>query len=249
MMKIAIITDIHEDIMSLQAALRQIDKHKVDEVVCLGDISGYSVPYYNYLHSRNAHECLALIRSSCKHVILGNHDMHAAGIIPRNCSFFSFPENWYQLDYQQRHKMANHTLWLHEEHDLNPLYKNEDIDFLKSLPEHLVIETGAHRILFTHYIYPNLTGLKKEFYTYGSEFNKHFHFMESMQCDISFAGHSHVKGFYMADQKKFRQYRYVKKHIQGGMTCIGIPPVTSKGKRSGFCIFDSGELSVRAVRI
>lgn len=248
-MKIAIITDIHEDINSLHDALRRIEKQKVDEIICLGDISGYSAPYYDYLHSRNAHECLALIRSNCKHVILGNHDMHAASIIPRNCSFFSFPEDWYQLDYQQRHKMANHTLWLHEEHDLNPLYRDEDIDYLRSLPEYLVIKSGGNNILFTHYVYPNISGLKKEFYTYGNEFIQHYQFMGSNQCSISFAGHSHVRGFYMASQKKFRQYGYVKKPIRGDMTCIGVPPVTSKGKRSGFCIFDPGELSVHVLRI
>ena len=93
-MKIAIITDIHEDLLSLQEAFRQIEKHQCDEIVCLGDISGYSIPYYNYLNRRNAHECLSLIRSNCKIVILGNHDIHAGSIIPSHCNFFDFPDNW-----------------------------------------------------------------------------------------------------------------------------------------------------------
>jgi Icc-related predicted phosphoesterase len=51
-MKIAIISDIHEDIDSFQAVLRAIDKFACHEIVCLGDISGYSIPYYNYLNAR-----------------------------------------------------------------------------------------------------------------------------------------------------------------------------------------------------
>ena len=130
-MRLAIITDIHEDIISLKEALRKIERQQCDEIICLGDISGYSVPYYDYLRTRNAHECLSLIKSNCSTIILGNHDIHAASIIPKNSSFFDFPENWYQLDYHQRHELANKTLWLHEENDLNPLYTSEDLKYLK----------------------------------------------------------------------------------------------------------------------
>lgn len=247
-MKIAIITDIHEDIISLKEALRKIEKLKCDEIICLGDISGFSVPYYDYLRSRNAHECLSLIRSTCKIIILGNHDIHAAGIIPEHCSFFDFPENWYQLNYHQRHKLANNTLWLHEENDLNPLYKDDDLAYLKSLPEYSILKTSGFNILFTHYVYPNISGLKKEFYTYSDEFQQHFEFMKSMDCRISFTGHSHTKGFNIATKKNFKQYRYSKKQLPDEPSCVGISPITSCGKRSGICIFDTDELNVHVLR-
>lgn len=247
-MKIAVITDIHEDIISLKEALRNIDRHKCDEIICLGDISGFSVPYYSYLQTRNAHECLSLIRSNCKIVILGNHDIHAANIIPEHCSFFKFPKNWYQLNYHQRHKLANDTLWLHEENDLNPLYKSKDLEYLKSLPEYSVLETPDSNILFTHYVYPNISGLKKEFYTYGDEFHQHFDYMKGKDCTISFTGHSHTKGFYIATEKTFKQYKYKKKQVPNRLSCIGISPITSSGKRSGYCIFDSFEHNIQVVR-
>lgn len=247
-MKIAIITDIHEDIISLKEAFRIIEKNKCDKVVCLGDISGYSIPYYNYLQTRNAHECLSLIRSNCKIVILGNHDIHAANIIPEHCSFFDFPENWYNLNYHQRHKLANDTLWLHEENDLNPLYMDEDLAYLKSLPEYAIQKTTGINLLFTHYIYPNISGLKKEFYTYSDEFQQHFQFMDRMDCRISFTGHSHTKGFSIATKKNFKQYRYKKKQLPTEPSCIGISPITSSGKRSGICIFDTDELIVHVMK-
>ena len=165
-MRLAIITDIHEDVISLKEALRRIDRMRCDEIVCLGDISGYSVPYYNYLNSRNAHECLSLIRSYCKITILGNHDIHAAKIIPGHCDFFDFSDDWYQLSYQQRHQLANNSIWLHEENDLDPLYTNEDIAYLKTLPEYAVSDIGGTNVLFTHYVFPNISGMKDKIEVY-----------------------------------------------------------------------------------
>ncbi len=248
-MKFAIITDIHEDIISLTEAFRQIEKHKCDEIICLGDISGFSIPYYKNLDSRDAHACLSLIRSICKYVILGNHDIHAADIIPKNCSFFNFPENWYELNYHQRHKLANDTLWLHEENDLNPLYKADDLQYLRSLPEYSVLKTPGFNILLTHYVYPNISGLKKEFYTYHDEFRQHFQFMNSMDCTISFTGHSHVKGFFSATLDHYKQYRYRNLKLKPGPACIGIPPITGNNKRNGFCIFDSNDLIVQVIKL
>jgi len=246
-MKLAIITDIHEDIISLKGAVRKIEKRNADKIVCLGDISGYSVPYYAYLKTRNAHECLSIIRANCDIVILGNHDMHAARIIPKHCTFFEFPDNWYRLDYHQRLEQAKNILWLHEENDLNPLYKNDDIEYLKSLPEFFVMETEGFNILFTHYVYPNISGSKKEFYTYGDEFRQHFKFMGNLECTISFTGHSHVKGFYMATNDTYRQFRPKKFTIDANPVCIGIPPITSLEKRSGFCIFNTDDLSIEII--
>ena len=243
------ITDIHEDLISLEAALRSIEKFKCDKIVCLGDISGYSIPYYDYLNSRNAHDCLRLVRAYCEIVILGNHDIHAASIIPKYCTFFDFPEDWYSLNYHQRHTLANNTLWLHEENDLNPLYKEEDLEYLRSLPEYVTVEESGVKILLTHYAFPNISGLKKEFYTYADEYTQHFEFMDSIDCSISFTGHAHVKGFTLASPKKFKQYRYKEINLTTTPCCIGIPPITSLNKRNGFCIFDLDRMRISVVKL
>ncbi len=44
-MKLAIITDIHEDRVNLVKALRMIEKEACDEIACLGDIVGFSTPF------------------------------------------------------------------------------------------------------------------------------------------------------------------------------------------------------------
>ena len=248
-MRLAIITDIHEDILSLREALSKIERLKCDDIICLGDISGFSLPYYSYYQSRNAHECLNLIRNNCKYIILGNHDIHAAQIIPEHCSFFDYPKDWYELNYHQRHELGNHILWLHEENDLNPLYKKKDIEFLKTLPEYIVYETPEIKLLFTHYVYPNISGLKKEFYTYGDEYIQHFKFMKSLDCDISFTGHSHMKGVFIVSNNIYKEYKYKKLILKNKPVCVGIPPVTRSNKKNGFCIFDTTNLTLQAIRI
>ncbi len=248
-MRLAIIADIHEDILSLKEVFRKIKAYHVDDVICLGDISGFSVPYYKYYNTRNAHECLSLIRKACSIVVLGNHDMHAARILPEKCVFFDFPDNWYQLDYQKRYELGNHTLWLHEENDLNPLFGNGDLDYLRTLKEYAVFENKGLNLLFSHYAYPNLSGLKKEFYTYKDEFDQHFDFMNALSCTISFTGHSHVKGFYVVTRNKFRQYRYRSVKLREFPVCISIPPVSRHEKRNGFCIFDVEDLTVQVIRL
>ncbi len=63
----AIISDIHSNVEALQAVLRDIDKHHVSEIYCLGDVIGYGP---------NPRECVDLVMR-CKMVLLGNHDQGA----------------------------------------------------------------------------------------------------------------------------------------------------------------------------
>jgi predicted phosphodiesterase len=63
----AIISDIHSNLEALQAVLKDIEKQKVDEIYCLGDIVGYGP---------NPRECVDLVMK-CKVVLLGNHDQGA----------------------------------------------------------------------------------------------------------------------------------------------------------------------------
>ncbi|MBS3769992.1 MAG: metallophosphoesterase [Bacteroidales bacterium] len=248
-MKIAIISDIHEDIVNLKTALKQIEKIHADQIVCLGDISGYSIPYYNHLDTRNAHECLQLVRSNCEYVVLGNHDMHAAGIIPRINPDFGYPDNWFQLDYHERKKIASDKIWLHEENDINPLFSRDDIKYLRSLPEYVVLPTKKGNILFSHYVYPNLTGVGKSFYTYSDEFRKHFEFTRQKKSLYSFFGHTHVNGLMKVMQKRIKKYRFRQAATVSNHNAISVPSIALNGKRNGFCVFDVKELEVKSFRI
>ncbi len=64
-MKYAIISDIHANTEALSACLREIDRLKIDRVICLGDLVDYCA---------EPNEVIKLIKDQCDVVILGNHD-------------------------------------------------------------------------------------------------------------------------------------------------------------------------------
>src|SRR6185369_15866940 len=61
----AIISDIHGNLLALDAVMRDITDQKVDEIVCIGDIAGYGP---------DPVECIDVVREKCKWVLCGNHD-------------------------------------------------------------------------------------------------------------------------------------------------------------------------------
>ena len=248
-MILALLTDIHEDLVSLKAALHKIDSLKVDHIACLGDMVGFSVPYHDFQETRNAHECIALIRSNCKYVVLGNHDMHAAQILPKHSDVFDFPTNWYELDYERKKELCSDQIWLPELNELNPLLTTEDKEYLRSLPEYILIEEGETKLLLSHYLYPNLSGLHKGFYFDKTETQKHLEFIKNMGAQFSFVGHEHFDNPWQAKEHN-GQLQDVKKGLFSNFSktitfthptdvhCIGVSPLVKKSK-NGFCIFDT----------
>ena len=71
-MKIALVSDIHANIVALEEVWRDIDKQRIDRIVCLGDIVGYGP---------DPNPCVADIESRCEITIMGNHDEAALGRI------------------------------------------------------------------------------------------------------------------------------------------------------------------------
>jgi diadenosine tetraphosphatase ApaH/serine/threonine PP2A family protein phosphatase len=74
-MRIAILSDIHSNLASLEKALLIIDSLDVERIICLGDIVGYG-PFPN--------ACIDLVRNHCDVVVMGNHDAGVAGNILLN---------------------------------------------------------------------------------------------------------------------------------------------------------------------
>jgi predicted phosphodiesterase len=246
-MRLAIISDIHEDLVRLKRIIGKIDKKGYDSLVCLGDISGFSLPYYKYEKTRNAKACLDLVREKCHIIIPGNHDLHAAGKIPELSDIFPFPENWYEMDAGERRELAGDELWLHAD-DLAYGYGPDDLEFFRGLPEYEILETPELNIFLSHYASPNLSGFRKKFYTTEREFSTHFQEMEKHACLLAFIGHAHPRGFFEVSENAFRHFTYRKHKMAKFPAIIGVPPVTRHKYRSGFCIFDSRKSLVKAYR-
>ena len=229
-MRLAILSDIHEDLNRLKKVLDVIGRKGSDMSICLGDISGFSDSFYRYKSKRNAPACLDLVREKCDIIIPGNHDLHAAGMIPDPPA-----EN-------------PHAHWQHEE-DLDPGYSKEQIQFLSALPKYAVLPTGNYKILLSHYMEPNLNGYIKGFYNNGNEFRSHFRRMQELDCKLGFTGHAHARGFYLARPESLRHFGYRRLHLKDFPVIIGIPPVTRHKYRTGFCIFDTDKHLLKVFKL
>ncbi len=62
---LAVLSDIHSNLHALDAVCADIDRLGVENVVCLGDISGYAA---------FPDECISRVRERGWHTVLGNHD-------------------------------------------------------------------------------------------------------------------------------------------------------------------------------
>jgi predicted phosphodiesterase len=109
-MRYAIISDIHSNLEALKACLKEIDKLKVDGIVCCGDIVGYNT---------NPNECIELVRERHVACVMGNHDLRASGLDE-------------PADFNLQAAVAIH--WTRKE------LKEDNALFLKALPNTLVVD-------------------------------------------------------------------------------------------------------------
>lgn len=247
-MLIGIISDIHEDLVRLKKAFSIFKKRRVDEIICLGDIVGYCVPYYTYLNSRNSNEVISLIRSSCSDVVIGNHDLYALKKIPRNKSFFDYPKNWYQLDYGTRKSISDGRLFLYEDNELSALLSSKNMDYLDSLPEYIIKDCGDHRILLTHYAFPDCTGSSTLVITNTGQMKEHFIFMKKNNCIYGFSGNDHFEGIRVFTNTDISDYSFSEDYKMPNEQVWIHGPTVSKGTfDNGIMIYDSKQRLLEAI--
>lgn len=90
-LKIAVISDIHANLVALEKVLVSIREYQCDMIVCLGDIVGYG-PKPN--------ECIQMVEKAADIVLLGNHDYAAIGLMNVD-SFNTFASQAIQWTRQQ----------------------------------------------------------------------------------------------------------------------------------------------------
>lgn len=101
-MRVAVIADVHGDLPALGRVLAAIDRSRVDEIWCLGDIVG--------LGATDPVAVVDLVRERCTLVLAGNHDRWVTGHLPLD--MLPLPRQRTELDWQHAQLSAEQLTWL-----------------------------------------------------------------------------------------------------------------------------------------
>lgn len=119
---LGVISDVHANVVALEAALKAMRKHRVQSVICLGDLVGYGP---------SPNETLDLIRRENIICTLGSADERIA---------FDFAQN-----HRRRAGVADEILdWTRS------IIQDDHVEFLRQLPVQRRMDTPAGRLRFFH---------------------------------------------------------------------------------------------------
>lgn len=247
-MKLGFVSDIHEDIISLQKGLDVLNNEGCEKIICLGDIIGFSNPYYPFGSTKDANSCINLVREQCDVVVPGNHDLFSAGKVPEFSAGIEYPEEWFRMEIAERMSLMKGNIWFYE-HEVNPELTPDNIDYLRSLPEYRIITVDGYNILFTHFLYPDLSGSLRKRIDDIYDYRDHFWFMRQNSCILSFAGHMHKEGLEVVNMSGFHEYSFKKIRLKNSVSIIGLPSVAYGRNRNGVAVFDTDTFELKAVRL
>lgn len=247
-MLIAIISDIHEDIVNLQKTLDQLLKLNIDRIVCLGDVVGFDNNYYKYEKTRSAQKCIHLLKNYSDINVAGNHDLNASKCLPYFRKLIGFPDNWYTISMEEKERKYQQKFFLYKDEAKNDLSK-QDKEFMKDFNSWEILDADTLPILFSHFIYPDINGNMTTFNNTKKGFSQHFEWMEKLKVNISFVGHAHINGVGIA-KKKSLKIKKNSKHTLSADPQIILCPVIAEGKyKNGFVLFDSKTMMLEVVSL
>ena len=161
--KLAIISDIHSNIVALDSVLEHIRSQACVKIVCCGDLAGYG-PRPNEVINR--------IRELNIPTIMGNYD-EAVGFLLPVCGC--------NLDDKNQKRLSNNSLkWS----IANTTEENRK--FLRSLPESFEIEFAKKKIVLLHSTFDSINE-----YIYEEDLERINEILEDFEQDIYIYGHTH----------------------------------------------------------
>lgn len=248
-MRTGFITDIHEDYDSLRAAFTLLEKHGCGQVVCLGDIVGFTLPFQRNIHKRNAESCVAMVREQCSAVVAGNHDLYAVRRIPEHADGFHYGEDWYELDYELRERCARNKVWLYEDSELPHFLTSSAMDYLASLREFEVLNVDGTTILVSHFHYPNLTGSSIRFPRSSRDLREHFLFMREHVATLSFSGHGHPEGAVRGGRNTFDAHTFGERIAFQEEEWFVCPCVANTSRANGVLVWDGTQRYIEVLAL
>ncbi|MDO4574783.1 MAG: metallophosphoesterase family protein [Planctomycetia bacterium] len=196
-MKRAIISDVHSNLEALQTVLEDIQREKVDEIFCLGDVIGYGA---------NPVECIDLVRANCKVCLLGNHDQGAL-FDPEG-----FNDSAEQAIYWTRSQLERP----HPKQDERWDFLNERPRSYRDVENGMLFVHGSPRNPLNEYIFPEDIYNPRKL---GIQFN--------LVTRFSFQGHTHVPGVFSDSSKFYspEEFSYEKELPSEGKFLINVGSV------------------------
>ena len=246
-MLLGILSDIHEDIIRLRQSIDIFNERHVEQIICLGDIVGFCVPYYSYLRGRDANKVVEWVKETCPISVVGNHDLYAIRKTPVHTERFHYPENWYDLDYTTRKKLAEGKIWLYEDNELSSMLTYDNKEYIRTLPEYQVHDYGAYKILYSHCFYSDITGSLSTTVSNTDELYQHFEFMRENNCLYSFSGHDHHNGVKVFTEDSIVEIKLGEEYtLPDKPLCLHIPAAANGTNQNGIVIYntDSREMQV-----
>lgn len=238
-MIVGFLADIHEDIDNLNLALEILAQHQCEKIICLGDIVGFTLPFYQYIQSRNAEACVTQIRNRCSVSVAGNHDLYAARKIPSFKAGFDYDADWYDLDYTVREKKARGKIWLYEDNEIPSALSSASQDFLRDLHEFEQVALDDISCLVSHFCYPDFSGSAIYFPSQAFHLKKHFQFLHEHGCQIGISGHGHPEGCLIVDEDTFTLHPFGTFQLTGEPQWIVAPCVARTSRANGCMILDT----------
>lgn len=170
-MKIAIISDIHGNIISLEAVLEELEKNNVDKIICLGDlISGaaWSEEVIKRIIEQKD-KCICVQGNQEKYIIEG------------------MPKIFHDEKIKTSKEQFDKVEWVKKQ------LSDESKRFVYNLPKELIIKIGNKRIYIAHYPMKADKSYKKHIQKPTAE-ELHDMFSDK-DADIFLYGHTHEKNY------------------------------------------------------
>lgn len=168
-MQFAVISDIHANLNSLKAVLKDLASRGLSQIYCAGDLVGYA-PFPN--------QVIEIIKANEIPTVMGNYD-DGVGNLRMICG----------CDYADEEAQARgeeSIRWTKEN------TTDENKEFLRNLPAEIRFEVNNYRILIVH-------GSPRALNEYIYEDTDYLYLAETIiagDCDILICGHTH-KPFHM----------------------------------------------------
>jgi len=246
-MKFGFVTDIHEDITNLELALKLLIEENCDEIICLGDIVGFALPFYKNIFTKDADLCVQTVMKNCSRIVIGNHDLYAIKKVPLYKAGFKYLENWYLLDYETRSRLSKNKIWLYEDSEIPCTLSEESINFLNSLNETAVVNSSSGSFFISHFCYPDFSGSSIHFPAEAFHLKNHFKYVESENCVLSFSGHGHPEGCLIADHEKIYNLNFGAHNLDDEPLWIVAPSVAKTSRKNGVLIFDNNKMQLKII--